>query len=81
LRGSIGFASLTGEAASAVLVLVELADRPLCALLVAHLNEGKPAGLTRGAIANDVDRGHRAGALEQGLEVRLGGLVRQVTDV
>src|SRR5882672_2942957 len=69
------------QAPSAVLVLVQLADRLAGAFDIGHFDEREPARLTRGPVANDVDRAHLAGALEERLEVGLGGFVRQVADV
>src|SRR5262245_59964222 len=45
----------------AVLMLVELADRTLGALCVAHLDERKPARLAGRPVTHDVDGGHRTG--------------------
>ena len=66
---------------TAVLVPIELADRSLGALLVAHLDKSETTCLTSRAIPHDVDARHRSGRLEQGLQIGLGCLVRQVADV
>src|SRR5688572_19556074 len=70
-----------GQVTAAVLVTVQLSDRPPCAIRIAHFHERESARLTGGAVANDRHGAHRAGALEQRLQVRLAGFVRQVSDI
>jgi hypothetical protein len=62
-------------------VPVQLIDRPSRAIGIAHLHEREAARLTRGAVANDRHGAHAAGALEQRLEVRLAGFVRQISNI
>src|SRR5438093_7731686 len=69
------------QAAPTVLMVIELADGATRTFGVAHFDECEPARLTRGPIANDADRAHLAGALEQRLQVRFCGFVRKVADV
>src|SRR5262245_15154672 len=56
-----------GEVAPAVLVPIELADRALGTVGVAHLDKREPPCLTGRPNPHDVDARHRADRLEQSL--------------
>src|SRR5512134_2537114 len=70
-----------GEAASTVLMSVELADRLARALGIAHFNERKSTRLAGGTVADDIDAGDLPGRLEQRLQIGFGGFVRKISHV
>src|SRR5262245_25624156 len=70
-----------GQAPPIPLMPIELGDRALGAVGIAHLDEGETPRLTSGSVAHDRDSVHLTGSFEQGLQIRFGGLVREVPDV